>query len=126
MCVCVFVYICVYMYIRIYLYIYIYIYIYIFVFFWAYTYIFMKLCVSSFEILYFNLNDKENKVRIFTEHFQTKNTLLYQCGGYRVIIQSGVTVRGMWFQTSWNFHPFLQDFCLSRVFERKYYLYLIS
>ena len=25
-------------------------------------------------------------------------------------IRNGITVRGIWFQTSWNFHPFLPIF----------------
>ena len=61
-----------------------------------------KLYVSSFEIFYFYLNHKENKVQFFTEHFQTKNNLLYKNGGYRVAIRNSVTVRSMWIQTSWN------------------------
>ena len=63
-----------------------------------------KLYVSSFEIFYFYLNHKENKVQYFLEHFQTKNNLLYQYGGCRVAIQNDVTVRGVCFQTSRNFH----------------------
>ena len=36
--------------------------------------------------------------------------LLCQYGGFRVAILNGVTIRGMWFQTSWNFHLFYQIF----------------
>ena len=46
-----------------------------------------------------------------------KNNSLYQCGGYRVAIQNGITFRSMWFQSSWNFHPFLPNFyvtCLQK------------
>ena len=46
-----------------------------------------KLYVNSFEIFYFYLNHKENKLQFFTEHLQTKHNLLYKNGGYRVAIQ---------------------------------------
>ena len=54
-----------------------------------------KLCVRSFEMFYFNLNHKENKVQFFTELFQTKSNLLYHCGAYRVATRNGVTVSGI-------------------------------
>ena len=85
-----------------------------------------KLYVSSFEIFYFYLNHKENKLQFFTEHLQTKHNLLYKNGGYRVAIQNGVTVRSMRVQTSWNLDPFLPDFCVPHVFKRKYCFYFIS
>ena len=112
--------------IYIYIYIYINLYVYIYEQYKQEKYHWKKLCVRSFEMFYFNLNHKENKVQFFTELFQTKSNLLYQYGGYRVAIRNGVTVRDMWFQTSWNFHPFLPDFCEPRVFKRKHYFYLIS
>ena len=52
-----------------------------------------KLCFSSFEMFYFCLNHKENKVQFLTEHFRTKNNLLCQYGGFRVAILNSVTVR---------------------------------
>ena len=85
-----------------------------------------KLCVSSFEIFYFYLNHKENKVKFFTEHFQRKNNLLYHYGGCRVAFWNGITFRGLRFKTSWKFHPFLLSFFMPHVFKRKYYFYQIS
>ena len=78
--------------------IYIYIYIYVNLCVYIYEqykqekYHWKKLCVRSFEMFYFNLNHKENKVQFFTELFQTKSNLLYQCGAYRVATRNGVAV----------------------------------
>ena len=78
-----------------------YIYIYVYIYIYIYIYIYEKYkqeehhCVS-FEISFFSLNHKENKVLFFTELFQ-KHSLLYQYGDYRMSMSNGVTDRGMWF-----------------------------
>ena len=106
-----FVYIYEYIYVYIYIYTYTYICMYIYIYLHVYIYeqykqekYHWKRLVSSFEIFYFYLNHKENKVQYFTEHFQTKNNLLYQYGGYTVAVRNDVTVSGVWFQISCSFH----------------------